>query len=836
MTPSGTSISRAAATALVMSATSAMAAAPAQMNAAEILREIERLSVVGNVLYVAAHPDDENTRLLSWLVNDQKVRAGYFSFTRGEGGQNLIGPEQAPLLGLIRTQELLAARGIDRAEQLFGRERDFGYSKTPEETLAVWGKDEALADVVWAIRRFQPDVIVTRFSPEDRATHGHHTASAMLALEAFRAAADPAAFPEQLKLAPAWKARRLVWNKGVFGQAKPGELDGFVKMDIGAFDPLLGASYGELAAKGRSMHKSQGFGALPQRGPVLEYFRVLAGEPIQASFLEGVDLSWGRVPGSGKLRDLLARARALFDPRDPAASIPVLVDAALALDALPDSPFKAQKRADLENVIAACAGLFADAVAADPTVVPGGELKLTVTALNRGRASLSLRSVRVLGEEIQVGKALEQNQPWSLEKALRVPGDAPFSNPYWLREEPSPGRWTVHDQALIGLAEDPPPFSVDLTLIVNNRTLTVTRPIAYVWLDPVAGERRRPLEVLPPVTLNAREPLLAFPDGADKDLRVTVRASRGPESGTVQPQPPAGFTVEPTSLRFSLAESHAEQELVFKVRPPAKLADESASASGTLQLTATLARQGAPPVDRALVRVEYPHIPSQTLAPLAQVKLVRFEMKRALSKVGYVPGAGDEVPQALRQVGYEVSVLSDEALAAQPLDRFQAIVIGVRAFNTDTRLQPLHQRLMDYVQRGGTLVVQYSTQNRISKLAGQIGPWPFNISQDRVTDETAAVERLAPDHRLLRAPNRIADHDFDGWVQERGLYFADTWDEHYQPVLAMHDPGEPPRKGGLLVARFGKGVFIYTGLAFFRQLPAGVPGAYRLFANLLSHE
>jgi LmbE family N-acetylglucosaminyl deacetylase len=828
---------------------SATAAPPRQPNGAELARAVERLSVVGSVLYVAAHPDDENTRLLAWLVNEKLVRAGYLSLTRGEGGQNLIGAEQAPLLGVIRTEELLAARGVDGAEQYFTRARDFGYSKTPEETLAIWDRDAVLADLVWAIRRFRPDVIVTRFPPDGRDTHGHHTASAQLAVEAFHAAADPTFHPEQLALAAPWQAKRIVWNKGLFNAPPNEDLSGFLKLDVSGYNPVLGASYGELAATSRSMHKSQGFGAAPARGPAPEYFKVLAGAPAEHSIFDGIDMTWARIKGADKVAEALRRARTQLNPAQPAASIPALVEAAAALDALPpasgvsalaasDDPWRTQKRAELDRAIAACAGLWTEAFAADFVAVPGGESKVTAVALNRSSAPLTLRAIRFhIGAaapiEQRVDAPLAANQPFQVERALALPADLPLSNPHWLVDPPEPGHFNVRDPALIHLPEPPPPLSVDFELASGAHVFTVTRPVSFKWTDPVAGERYRPIEILPEVTLNPAAPLLMFPDGQPKELRVTVQAQARAASGEVRPEAPAGWTLEPASISFALKEKGEQQVLTFHAHPPAHLPKDAASLAATVKLVAT-AGAGAPGT-RGVLRLEYPHIPIQTILPPAEVKLVRFELAGARAHLGYLPGPGDEVAASLRQVGYDVTVLSDEALGREPLGRFAAIVVGVRAFNTNPRLAQYHKRLMDYVAAGGRLIAQYNTNNRISKIAGELGPYPFSISQDRVTDENAPVEWADPAPAILRAPNRITARDFAGWVQERGLYFADKWDEHYETPLSLHDPGEPARKGALLIARFGKGTFIYTGLAFFRQLPAGVPGAYRLFANLLAH-
>jgi LmbE family N-acetylglucosaminyl deacetylase len=834
--PSGSTLFSAVVAALLvsMSAGSTLAAPFRQPNAGELERAVERLGVVGNVLYVAAHPDDENTRLLAWLRNGKLVRAAYLSLTRGEGGQNLIGGELQPLLGVIRTQELLAARSVDGAEQMFARARDFGYSKTPEETLAIWDRETILADVVWAIRRFQPDVIVTRFAPDGRDTHGHHTASAQLALAAFTLAADPKYHPEWQKWAPPWQARRIVWNRGFFGGVPAGEdLSSFAKLDVGGYNPALGVSYGEMAATSRSMHKSQGFGAAPQRGPVPEYFKLLAGAPMSSgSIFDGVDLSWARVPGSDKLHQLLERVRKEWKSTDPAASIPLLAQAAAALEALPESGpaigWKAGKRAELADVIAGCAGLFVDASAAESSTPAQGDVKLTLSALNRSHAALTLRSVRLGERTIGVDKPLPANQPWTQSETAHAPER--LTNPYWLVDPPSPGHWTVADQTLIGRPEEPAPLTAEFQFTVGDQPFTITRPVAYKWTDPVAGERVRPLEILPALTANPRAPLLMFPDAQPKALKLTVRAAApGAIKGTIAPIVPAGWSIEPSSLRVELASRGVETELVFHVKPPAKSTD----AGALIRFTLALDGQEPAPL-HALTRIEYPHIPIETILPATEVKVVRLELHRTRTHLGYIPGAGDDVPAALRQVGYDVTLLDDEALAHESLARFETIVVGVRAFNVNPRLQAVHRRLMDYVAAGGTLLVQYNTKNWLSDVP-VIGPYPFTISQTRVTDENATVV-TAQDHPILHAPNPLGARDWIGWVQERGLYFAEGWDPaHFVAPLSMHDKDEKPAQGSLIIARHGKGAFIYTGLGFFRQLPAGIPGAYRLFTNLISY-
>ena len=795
---------------------------PVQPSGAQLERLLDRLLVVGNVLYVAAHPDDENTRLLSFLSNGLLVRAGYLSVTRGDGGQNLIGPELGPELGLIRTQELLAARATDGAEQLFTRARDFGYSKSPEESLGIWGHDVLLADTVLAMRRFRPDVVITRFSPERAETHGQHTASARLAVEAFTKAADPSYMPdaEHRRLGP-WKAKRLVWNP-FSGPGSEAELAGLPRLDVGGYDPWLGTSYGELAADSRSNHKSQGFGMARRRGPFNEYFRLLAGEPMQTSPLDGLVLDWSRVPGTERLVAELRRARADFRPGTPETALPGLLAARAELVRLPANPWKEQKLAELELAILASAGLYAEVVADRPTTTPGATVPVTLTVLLRRPAKVSLVSARAAGRELSGGRPLAMGEPVEVKQGLSLGADARLTGPAWLELPATAGLYPVRDPGQAGIPEEPAPVEAELVFAFGDQTLTIRRPVTFKWVDPVLGERYRRLEVIPAVTVDPSEPLLVFPDTAPRALEVTVR-SVGGATGTLALETPAGFAVTPAKAPFTL-EAGGEQTLRFEVTPP------KGEATGVLRAVATV---GGKRFDRGLRRIEYAHIPIQTWLPPAEVKLTRVDMRHVRRRIGYVPGPGDAVPSALRQAGYEVTPLTLVELREQPLTPYDAIVFGVRAFNVEPKLASLHAKLMAYVEAGGTVLVQYNTSNWISKAPPNLGPFPFTIGQGRVTDEGAVVEAVADP--ILAGPNRIGPDDWRSWVQERGLYFAETWDERYAAPLAMHDPGEPPLRGSLLVGRHGKGVFIYTGLAFFRQLPAGVPGAFRLFANLVDH-
>jgi LmbE family N-acetylglucosaminyl deacetylase len=807
-------------TLLLSTANAAPTLRPSQPDGARLERWLDRLLVVGGVLYVAAHPDDENTRLLAYLSNHSLLRTGYLSVTRGDGGQNLIGPELGPGLGLIRTQELLAARAMDGAEQLFTRARDFGYSKSSEEALRIWGHDAVLADVVLAIRRLRPDVIITRFPPEDGDTHGHHTASAKLTVEAFTLAADPSYMPdaEHRRLGP-WKARRVVWNESGFFGKTDAELATLPHLDVGEYDPWLGVSYPELAADSRSNHKSQGFGAARRRGPTPEAFHPLAGEAMKASPLDGVAMDWSRVPGSSRLVTELKRARQAFRTGTPEASIPALLAARAELRKMPENPWKEQKLAELDATVVACAGLFADVTADKTSTSPGGTINLTTNVLLRRPAQVSVTSVKVGTRSLLGATSLKAGAPVESKTAFEVPADTRVSNPAWL-DGPEAGLYPVRNPAWIGLPEEPAPLEAEVVLAFGGESITVRRPVAYKWTDPVLGERYRRLEVLPAVTVETSNGMLLFPDAAGRPLDVTLRSIRG-ASGTLALELPQGFSAQPANAPFTIASGGATT-VRFTVTPP------KAATRGTAAAVATVNGQR---FDRGLHRIDASHIPIQTWLPPATLQLTRADVAHAKRRIGYVPGPGDEVPEALRQAGYDVTPLSVADLRDGSLARFDALVFGIRAFNVEPQLEPLHQKLMDYVSSGGTVLVQYVTSNFIAKAPPEIGPFPFTIGRGRVTDEGAAVE--ASTHPVLTAPNRIGPEDWAGWVQERGLYFAESWDPRYATPLSMHDPGEAPLKGSVLVARSGKGAFVYTGLSFFRQLPAGVPGAFRLFANLV---
>ena len=805
---------------------------PSNPNGAELALALQKLSVLGSVLYVAAHPDDENTALLGYLARGRLARTAYLSLTRGDGGQNLIGTELGPLLGLIRTQELLAARDFDDAEQFFTRAIDFGYSKSVDETLATWGKQEVLGDVVRVIRRFRPDVIITRFPTDGRGGHGHHAASAVLAMEAFEAAADAEKFPEQLQgpeaLQP-WQATRLMWDRSRFfaGGADSGS---GVEVDLGTYSPLLGLSFTELAALGRSMHKSQGFGSAGSRGSSVSRLEHRLGEEAQSDLFDGVDVTWSRVSGGAEVGEILRQAKDGFDASQPAKIVPVLLRAEELLGALSEAQSRADwvgpKLAELREAIRAACGLWLEVTTDRENGTPGAGVKLELAAINRSEVPVRLVGVSLpFHGDVDLGEELEANQNWSLEVDAVVPVDQQSTAPYWLRQPTDGALFRVAEPNLIGLAEWLP-LQARFDLRIGDRDLSYEVPLLYRSSDRVEGEMYRAFNVVPPISLSVEEAVYVFGDGTERSIGVNVRSTGSPARGDLRLRLPAGWSGVPASVAFDL-NAGTESRFSFSVQPPK---DPS---TGTLTAEATL--EGSTATLSSGVRtISYRHIPSQTLLPPAEARLVRMRLERLGERIGYVMGAGDEIPGALRQVGYQVTLLTDNDLAAADLTPFDAIIIGIRAYNSRPAVLQHNARLLEYVEKGGTVVAQYNTASRFGGGPPELGPYPFHVSRDRVSVEDAEVTLLLPEHPLLSTPNRITEADFSGWVQERGLYFPDTWDERYDALLASHDPGEPDRSGGLLYTTYGKGVYIYTGYSFFRELPAGVAGAYRLFVNLIS--
>lgn len=804
------------------------------LSSAEIHLALGKLNVLGSVLYLAAHPDDENTRLLAYLSKERLFRTGYLSLNRGEGGQNLIGPEQGALLGLIRTQELLKARSVDGAGQFFTRAIDFGYSKTTEESLAKWGHDSVLADVVWIIRNFRPDVIVTRFTPT-LGGHGHHTASAVLAKEAFAAAADSSRFPGQLRFVETWQARSLYWNAWRF-EEKPGEPP-LSKVDVGFFNPLLGQSYSEIAALSRNNHKSQGFGTIPMRGTEPDRFRYMAGDSAADPFGK-TDRGWKRIKGGEAISTLVNQALKRFDFTDPGKVLPQVLQIHATLSAMPDGHWVRVKKAETETLIGAMLGLWVEATVERPSAAVGSSVPMKLKVVARAQPGWTLDKITFpFGGDSTVNLELGKNVPESLSTVLAIPTDHPVTQPYWLEKRlektPAPDFYRVDDQTRIG---DPAPgtaLRVRLSLKHKGHAVSFEAPVEYAYLDKVHGEIFQPFVITPVVTAGFVEPVYLFPGSGTKEISLTVKSHSDAKegvSGSVRLALPPGWRAAPASLPFRIKEMNAEAKVTFRLTPPQGERAGTAPVPYKGKVSAELDVGGAI-LDRGFVQVKYPHIPVQTVFPPAEAELVKDVIRAGKEKVGYIMGAGDLLPGHLREMGYAVTLLDENALNGD-LRRFDVIIAGVRAFNTRKDLALRRGKLMDFVHAGGRLIAQYAVNTGL--VTAQMGPYPFTLTRDRITVEEAPLTILDKGHPIFNIPNKIAPSDFSGWVQERGLYFAGEMDSAYVPLLEGGDPGEKPSRGMLIYASHGKGTFIYTGLSLFRQLPAGVPGGYKLFANLIS--
>ncbi|MDB5118184.1 MAG: LmbE family protein [Mucilaginibacter sp.] len=787
---------------------------------ATIQQSFKKLNVLGSVLYVAAHPDDENTRLLAYLSQEKHYRTGYLSLTRGDGGQNLIGNEQSEVLGLIRTQELLAARRVDGAEQFFSRANDFGFSKGPDETLKIWDREKVLSDAVWVIRKFRPDVIICRFPTTGEGGHGHHTSSAIIAQEAFTAAADPNRFPEQLKYVQPWQAKRLLWNTFNFGSLNTTAADQF-KIDVGVYNPVTGKGYGEVAADSRSNHKTQGFGSAKQRGQSYEYFKTILGEAPQNDLMDGVNTTWNRVKDGASISGTLMVIKRDFDAEDPERSVPALVGLLARVEKISDVYWRTQKIKELDDLIAACAGLWFESYASVPTYALGDKIQIRSEVLDRYSNKVKINSLTI-GQDVQRldAKVIAANQVQTFNSTTTA---NKLTQPYWLETPHSLGTYNIPDQQLVGNPENPDLPKVEYEFIIEGRPVHFERRILYKYVDPVRGEVYQPLEITPPVTANIGDKDYIFNSQQPQIVQVKLQ-SFTKSSGSISIKPIPGWKISPDKIDFADKNKGDEWLAEFTIAPT-----DNKPKSTVLE---AVVNTGGKDWSMSIQRIRYDHVPAITLFPPAQARLINIDLKTAGKKIGYIAGAGDVMPESLEQVGYQVHQLTENEIMNTDLSVYDAIITGVRAYNVNPRLVVEQPKLMAYVNNGGNLVVQYN--NNAGLVLNPIGPYPFRPVNQRVTDENAKVTFLDESNPVLSYPNKITQADFDGWIQERGLYFVSSIDSHYKTILQMNDPGEPANPGSLIVANYGKGRFVYTSLAFFRELPAGVPGAYRLFVNLLS--
>jgi LmbE family N-acetylglucosaminyl deacetylase len=843
-----------------------------QLNPAEIKLALKKMQVLGSVLYVAAHPDDENTRLLGYFANEG-YRTGYLSITRGDGGQNLIGKEVREQLGIIRTQELLAARRTDGAEQFFTRANDFGFSKTSTETLQVWDSVQVLADVVWAIRKFRPDIMITRFPKTSEAGHGHHSSSAILAEVAFGIAGDKNVFPEQLQYVEVWQPKRIFWNnwrplRPTFAPNDPKKsmeelTKGLIPIDLGKFNVLLGKDYGEIAAESRSQHKSQGFGVAALRGQRIEYLELLKTNLSSDTNvalkhpLENINTTWANVNGSEAIVKLLQKANQKFEIENPENSVPLLLEIYAAMQKMPDSYWKTQKIKELQNIILNCAGVWSEAFAKNYSVVAGDSLDITTNILKRSsQTKVVVHQIQLIGEgryhddvmlpvpmilsDKPIAIDLKENILQENKGKFLISKLVPISQPYWLLEPEKRGMFTVDNQQVIGLPENMPRLKMLFSIKINDVAFTVMKPVLYKWTDDIDGEKYRRLEITPPATVNFAQSAYVVNNGKPEKIAVTVQAQKANIKGKLRLVFDNQALVASNEFDIDLATKDKIQTFEFEVSPKTVATDFSllSNTSQSINMRAVLTIDSVE-YDNSLVRIDYKHIPIQTLFPKATAKVLLMNVQTKVKKVGYIEGAGDAIPDALKELGCEVHNITEswfiEHLLQDEKTKPDAIVFGVRAYNTNEMLRKYQDKILKYIEDGGTVVVQYNTANQLTELVTpNFAPFPITLSRDRVTEEDAEMRILKPEHAIFNSPNKITQEDFKGWVQERGLYFPNKWDANYDALLSCNDKGEPAKDGSLLVAKYGKGYYVYTGLSFFRELPAGVIGSYRLFANLIS--
>lgn len=840
-----------------------------------LAQAVLRLPVVASMLHTGAHPDDENSALVAYVSRGLHARTAYLSLNRGEGGQNLIGPELYDAIGVIRTEELLTARRFDGAEQFFTRTFDFGFSKSAEETLEYWNHDEMLlSDVVRVIRRFRPDVIVSVFADSPRDGHGHHQASGRITREAFFAAADPERFPEHLRdgLRP-WQASKLYINNT---RASFDSIDSLV-VDTGTYSPVLDRSYRELGLAGRSMHRSQDMGTLQPKGPATTKIKLVARAGMEdadgdAHLFDGLDTSFmrfhtmagpdaGKIPGfAGRLERLDALAREAVDayrPLDPPAVLDPVLEGlrmiralrsdlekgGLPTDVMADIVFLLdQKEEDFANAAVLALGMAFEVLTSDDRVVPGNLLGVHLVLLNR-----SARPVRVTGLALDVPEGwtaapdsmparparqtedIGYNESFAENWRVAVPTDARLTRPYWHRRALNDARVVVDDTALIGLPWRPQPVIGRARFVVDDVEIEIRQPAQYRFADRAFGEIRRELQVVPALSVIMDPQVVVAPSGRESPLRFSVSVVSnvdGVIEGGLSLEAPDGWEVSPGEVPLSFSGRGQAATFSYTVVPAPDARD------GAYDVRA-VAKAGGNEYREGYEVIAYPHIEPRHLyrGSSSAVQVARVDLPDDLS-VGYIMGTGDQVPLVLEQMGLQVQMLTGEDLATADLRAFDLIIAGIRAYEVREDLIAVNQRLLDYVEAGGVYIVQY---NKYAFNLHQYGPYPFQINRphDRVTREDAPVDILVPDHPVFNRPNRITEADFEGWVQERGLYFQGEWDPRYTPLMASRDPGEPSKGGGLLEARYGKGRYIYTGYAWFRQLPAGVPGAVRLFANLI---
>lgn len=854
---------------------------------------LNRLDVVASILHTGAHPDDENSALLAALSRGKGARVAYLSATRGDGGQNLLGTELFEALGVIRTEELLAARRADHGLQFFTPVYEFGFSKSADEAFEKWGKDAMLGDFVRVIRQFRPEIIVSRFRGTSADGHGHHQAAGIITQEAFKVAADPARFPEYGK---PWQAKKLYLSGGGGGgQGNAQNQSGApapvsITISTGEFDLALGRSYAEIAAEGRSLHRSQGQGTVQNRGPGSTSLQLVQ-KSVEVA--DGADLFAGvlyKLPDLAQLEPSLGADLSQLEQRitsirqkasmvKPSDLVPDLVTGLKEVQQISARTrndharfLLQQKEADFKETIRLAAGLVLDVLADDETVVPGQQFRVTVSIINGGPYTYSGASLNfdlppgweatlqppqpegqgggrggrggapgqgggargggqrgaAAAAPVQPG-VVSPGQKYDQVYAIKVPANASFTQPYWLREPRKGDRFVWPEGSAVNMPFDPALLITHAAVNYDGASIVLDKHAEFRSSDRVYGEERADVKVVPALSVRIAPDVAVIPLSGKRQKEFTVNIenqSTTPVDGDVRLVVPQGWTVTPATQSVRFTRQGEKTSSQFVVTAPA--------VGGDFKVRA-IARIGTQEFQTGYTVVSYPHIETHYIYAPAESAVAVFDVKTGISSLGYIEGVGDTVPDALRQLGINVVMLTPQDLATGDLSKYPTIVLGVRAYSARDDLRSYNKRLLDYVSNGGNLVVQYNRSEDLGNL--QFGPYPFTINNnDRITKEEAPVKVLQPSHPVFNVPNKITQSDFEGWVQERGTYFMRTWDPRYTLLLESGDPGEMPLQGGLVTVKYGKGTYTYTGYVFFRELPAGIKGAYRLFANLVSLE
>lgn len=792
----------------------------------QIYHELKQLKHLTNVLYFAAHPDDENTRMLTWLVNDQHIPTAYLSLTRGDGGQNILGPHLGPSLGLIRTHELLEARKLDGANQFFSRAVDFGYSKTADETFKHWDKDQLIHDAVFVIRTFKPDVIICRFPPNENAGHGQHAASAIIAHEAFNAAGDNDKYTDQFSLVEPWQPKRILFNAYRFGSRNTTSEDQF-KLDVGQYNALLGMGYGELAGISRSIHRSQGAGTRSVPGVQTEYLDLVDGEPLKESLFDGIDITWGRI-GRADIGEKVQTIIDAYDFNHPEKSLPALLSLYKEVKNVKDNQWKQQKLSELKDLILHTAGFMAEAYTATAEVTQGELVPFTFNFITRsGDVKVKLLDVQCVETDTACQLFMPNDELVSLTKELRIPENTPYTQPYWLsKPQADPAHYPIPNKEELGLPNTPNNLVAQTHVLIGDEEFLVDIPLSYKTLDATHGDVVEQLRVVPDLYVEFTSGLLITNNDGSVAPSVRIHANAPIENGTLTVYND-DVTQEITNINLA-----AGGDTVIKVNFTGKYLEPVFYKNNEITLYAQVMHPDGEAFHQRNIRINYEHLPTLQYYTAAYTKVLKRNWECKAKKVAYIEGAGDEVSEVLNFAGINVEVLEEADITPANLKKYDAVMVGIRAINVKEKAPIWMPYLLEYTKNGGTLIMQYNTSHRMT--TDDIGPYPLHVSRDRVTEEDAEMTLLVPDHKLLTYPNKLTKEDFDGWVQERGLYFADTWDEHYTPLFSMHDEGEEPLKGGTLYTEYGKGHYIFTPISFFRQLPAANTGALRLLCNFLS--